>query len=110
MSFTNIDAETLERLRDDGVPVIDVRTDAEVARGVIPGARHIALDKLAARAGELDRTGPVILYCQSGGRSTGAAQFLGSQGFSQVYNLQGGIIGWTAAGRPMGKLATTNLN
>jgi len=107
MSFTNIDAEALERLRDDGVPVIDVRTDPEVTRGVIPGARHIALDKLPARAGELDRSAPIVLYCQSGGRSVGAAQYLGSQGFLRVYSLQGGIIGWTAAGRPIGNLATT---
>jgi rhodanese-related sulfurtransferase len=107
MSFADIDASALEQLRDNGVPVIDVRTDSEVARGVIPGARHIALDKLAARVGELDRTAPIILYCQSGARSAGAAQYLGSQGFRQVCHLQGGIIGWTATGRSLGNLATT---
>lgn len=106
VSFATIDAETLERLRENGARLIDVRTDPEVARGVIPGASHIVLDKLAGRAGELDPAAPVVLYCQSGARSAGAAQFLVSQGFREVYNLQGGIIGWAAAGRPVGGLAS----
>ena len=105
MSVTNIDADTLECLRDKGAQVVDVRTGPEIARGVIPGASHIALNEIAARAGELDQMAPVVLYCQSGGRSAGAAQFLVSQGFQQVYNLQGGIIAWAAAGRPVSSLA-----
>lgn len=101
MSFTNIDPATLDRLLSEGATVVDVRTDAEVARGIIPGARHVALDKLSARLGELNRAAPVILYCQSGGRSAAAGQFLVAQGFAQVCNLQGGIVGWGASGRPL---------
>jgi rhodanese-related sulfurtransferase len=104
MGFANIDADALERLRESGACVVDVRTDVEVARGVIPGASHIALDKLPARFGELDQAAPIVLYCQMGGRSAGAAQFLVSQGFQQVYNLQGGMNAWTAAGRPVKNL------
>jgi len=104
MGFTNIDVDALERLRDGGARIVDVRTEGEVARGVIPGASHIALDKLPTRFAELDQATPVVLYCQMGGRSAGAAQFLASHGFQQVYNLQGGINAWAAAGRPVGNL------
>jgi rhodanese-related sulfurtransferase len=105
MSFTNIDAETLERLRDGGAQVIDVRSDAEVARGVIPGATHIAMDKITSRLGELDRTAPLVIYCQSGARSANVAQFLVSQGFQRVNHLQGGVVAWAAGGRPLSELA-----
>ena len=101
MGFANVDVDALERLQATGARVVDVRTDVEVARGVIPGASHIALDKLPTRFMELDQASPVVLYCQMGGRSAGAAQFLISQGFQQVYNLQGGINAWAAAGRPI---------
>lgn len=104
MAFTNIDADTLEQLRASGARLVDVRTDAEVARGVIPGASHIALDKLPVRFTELNQEAPIVLYCQMGGRSAGAAQFLTSKGFERVYNLQGGINAWAAGGRPVGNL------
>ncbi len=105
MTAQNIDPASLERLRDQGARVIDVRSDGEVARGVIPGAENIAMDKLAGRYGELERDAPLILYCQSGARSMNAAQFLAAQGFSQVYNLAGGVAGWVASGRPVGTLS-----
>jgi rhodanese-related sulfurtransferase len=110
MSFTNIDAETLERLRDGGGQVIDVRSDAEVARGVIPGAKQIAMDKIASRLGELDTTAPLVIYCQTGARSASVAQFLVSQGFQRVNHLQGGIMAWAAGGRPVGELAGKQVN
>ena len=104
MNFTNIDSETLLRLAKEGAKVIDVRTDAEVARGVIPGASQIALDKLAARSQELDTSKQIIVYCQVGGRSASAAQFLVSNGFQQVFNLQGGINAWISTGHEIGNL------
>ena len=107
MSVTNIDSESLLRFTKEGVKVIDVRTDAEVSRGVIPGASHIALDKLPERYKELDPAAKVVIYCQVGGRSANAAQFLASQGFSQVFNLQGGINAWVASGHETGNLLLT---
>lgn len=104
MNFTNIDSETLLSLAKKGAKVIDVRTDAEVARGVIPGANQIALDKLALRSQELDTSAQIIVYCQVGGRSASAAQFLASNGFQQVFNLQGGINAWINTGHEIGNL------
>ena len=101
--FANIDAMRLQELQAAGdLVLIDVRTDAEVGRGIIPGARHISLQTLTARFEEIDRDRPVVFYCQSGGRSAQASYFLASQGWGEVYNLAGGIVGWAARGLPIG--------
>jgi rhodanese-related sulfurtransferase len=100
--FTNIDATRLQALQASANPVlIDVRTDAEVGRGIIPGARHISLQTLTARYQEIERDRPVVFYCQSGARSAQASYFLASEGWGEVYNLAGGIVGWAQRGLPI---------
>lgn len=100
--FTNIDATRLQELQASANPVlIDVRTDAEVGRGIIPGATHISLQTLTARYQEIDRDRPVVFYCQSGARSAQASYFLASEGWDPVYNLAGGIVGWAQRGLPI---------
>lgn len=86
-------AETdVRRVRDQ---IVDVREDEEVTEGTIPGAIHIPLGQLAARAGELDRERPVITVC----RSAGAAQQLEAAGFDAA-TMGGGMVAWHAAGLP----------
>jgi rhodanese-related sulfurtransferase len=100
--FANIDAAQLQDLQQNGnVVLIDVRTDQEVGRGVIPGARHISLQTLTARFGEIERGRPIVFYCQSGARSAQASYFLASQGWGEVYNLAGGIVAWAGKGLPI---------
>ena len=100
--FQNIDANELEALRQQQeVLLIDVRTDAEVARGMIEGARHIPLFSLPERAAELADAGMIIIYCQSGGRSAQACSYLAQQGQVNLYNLAGGILGWLREGKPV---------
>lgn len=97
--FQNIVADELQDLLAQGpVVLIDVRTEAEVARGVIAGARHIALFSLPGRVGEIPNNASVVIYCQSGGRSAQACSYLAAQGFANLYNLSGGILGWLRAG------------
>ena len=100
--FANIDATRLQDMQRNGdLVLVDVRNDVEVARGVIPGARHLPLQALVARVGEIERNRPVVFYCQSGGRSAKASYFLASQGWDEVYNLSGGIVGWVGRGLPL---------
>jgi len=87
------------------VTLLDVRTDAEVERGVIAGARHIPLHMLPMRCAELDRGTALVVYCQSGGRSAQACGWLASQGFERVSNLQGGILAWVREGHPLAQLS-----
>ncbi|XAS65649.1 rhodanese-like domain-containing protein [Micrococcaceae bacterium Sec5.8] len=77
--------------------IVDVRESAEVAEGMIPGARHVALGELAGRLHELDKARPVIAICRSGRRSAAAADQLTAAGFT-AYTVPGGMLDWTAAG------------
>jgi rhodanese-related sulfurtransferase len=98
----NIDAAELQRLQQSGpVVLIDVRTDSEVAHGMIHGARHVPLHLLPHRVSELDPAATTVIYCQSGGRSAQACAWLAGHGFGSLMNLQGGIIGWVREGHPV---------
>jgi adenylyltransferase/sulfurtransferase len=64
------------------------------------GAKLIPLGEVAERSGEIDRTQDVVLYCRSGKRSESAIKHLQAQGFTNLYNLKGGINGWATAVDP----------
>lgn len=91
-------ADLIQLRVHDGVDLLDVRTDSEVMRGAIEGARHIPLHLLPARVAELDSGRTWVVYCQSGGRSAQACAWLQAHGFSKVYNLAGGIMAWLREG------------
>lgn len=79
-----------------GARVLDVRTPSETAGGVIPGALLIPVDQLEARLAEVPRDGRALLVCCAGGaRSAAACEFLSGQGFSQLFNLEGGMNSWS---------------
>lgn len=100
--FRNITVAELEAiLQQDNLCLVDVRTDAEVARGKIPQGDPLPLHLIPMRLNELDKAGPTVFYCQMGGRSAQAAAFAAANGFSNVYNLQGGIAAWMQAGLPV---------
>ena len=97
--FKNISVTELPTLIASGkVQLVDVRTDAEIARGRIKGAISLPLHLLPLRLTELDAQKPTVFYCQMGGRSAQAAAFAAAQGRAEVFNLQGGITAWAHAG------------
>lgn len=85
--------------------VLDVREEKEYQSGHVLNSMLIPLFKLNERIGELEkyRDRPVIVMCRSGNRSTSACALLGKQGFTQVYNLAGGITAWQKANLPLKK-------
>ena len=95
-----IDSATLQlrMAAEDAVHLIDIWTPGEIAGGVIPGTALMPMHLIPARMGELPRDGEVILYCRSGARSYHACAYLMEQGFDNVVNLRGGIIGWARGG------------
>jgi rhodanese-related sulfurtransferase len=95
--------ELAERIKAGNVRLIDVRTDEEVAEGVIPGAEHIALDRFNPAAIAEGDGREVVLYCRSGRRSAIAAEKLAEATGAPVTHLEGGIIAWEAAGQPIAK-------
>lgn len=83
-----------------GVVVLDVREPMEWEHGHIDGAVHIPLMELPQRLGEVPPDGQTLVVCKIGGRSAQAVGYLVQQGIDAV-NLEGGMIEWAGAGRPM---------
>lgn len=81
--------------------LIDVRTEAEVAQGMIDGAVHIPLHLLPLRANDIPQDKPVVMYCRTGARSAQACAFMAAQGFPNMHNLAGGIMSWARSGKPL---------
>jgi len=77
------------------VVLLDVREDDELAVASVAGAVHIPMREVPARLSELDATKPLVVMCHSGGRSRRVAEFLQGNGFSNVFNLKGGIDAWS---------------
>ncbi len=79
--------------------VLDVREPTEWAHAHIAGALHIPIGELVARVDEVP-AGRTLVVCRIGGRSAQAVAWLSQQGHD-VVNLDGGMLDWEAAGRPM---------
>jgi rhodanese-related sulfurtransferase len=77
--------------------LVDVRDDAEVQRGTIPGALPIPLNQLRSRLAELPRDKELLVFCQSGQRSYNACRILLQHGF-RCRNLSGAYKTWLARG------------
>ncbi len=98
----NVSALEFQQLINDNneAIILDVRAPNELEQGVIGKVKHIDFynDNFKEELGKLDRSKPVLIYCHSGGRSAIAMSHLHELGFSEVYNLQGGITEWSEAG------------
>jgi monothiol glutaredoxin len=90
-----LEATELKRMLDAGEKpyLVDVRTDAEFGVARIPGGR--LLDELAGELAALDKNSPLVFFCHHGSRSRAAAERFIADGFTRVYNLEGGIAAWS---------------
>jgi rhodanese-related sulfurtransferase len=102
--YTTVDVQTAyDALSSDReAQIVDVREPEEWAEtGVPEGAVLIPLGDLESRAAsELTADSPVYVICRSGNRSRTASDILVSLDFTEVYNVDGGIIAWLGAGLP----------
>jgi hydroxyacylglutathione hydrolase len=96
-----VPAQIAEQVRNGQVTLIDVRDQSEWDEGHIPGARHVMLGYLSELAGEIPDDIPVVVQCESGGRSAIGASILQAKGVPAVANLMGGIRDWQLAGLPV---------
>jgi len=91
--------------REDAL-VVDVRDPGEYGTGHILGAKNVPLSRIDAGGSEIApkrKDKPVIVYCDTGNRSSKAAAALRSQGFGKVVSLSGGLGAWQQAGLPVEK-------
>ncbi|MCX7883164.1 MAG: CoA-disulfide reductase [Brevinematales bacterium] len=91
-----IDYKTMEKLKGDGVFLLDVRTPQEFASGAIPGAVNIPVDHLRERLSEIPRNKKIFVYCRVGLRGYIASRILVQAGWKEVYNLSGGYLTYSA--------------
>lgn len=75
--------------RDGSVTLLDTRTPMEYSGGCAPGFVNIPVDELRQRLGEIDKSKPVYVMCQSGLRSYLACRILAQNGYD-CYNFSGG--------------------
>jgi rhodanese-related sulfurtransferase len=97
-------AEFEKGIAGDNVQILDVRTADEYRSGHIAHALQAdwnTQDQFRSRAQHLDKTKTLFVYCASGGRSAAAAKWLRSNGFANVYELNGGFIKWKADNKPV---------
>jgi thioredoxin len=106
-------AEKMKALPD--APIIDVRTPEEFSKGHLINAKNVDWNGTSfdAQISKLDKTKPVLVYCLSGGRSGAAATKMREEGFTEVYEMEGGIMKWRGSNMPettdMPKAATTGM-
>lgn len=76
------------KMIDDGALIVDVRTPGEFNSGHLPGAKLIPVNQVSARINEFgsDKNRPIVVYCQSGGRSGSAESILKANGYTNVIN------------------------
>jgi glyoxylase-like metal-dependent hydrolase (beta-lactamase superfamily II)/rhodanese-related sulfurtransferase len=80
------------------IALVDVRSPLEYMDNHIKGAINIPVPDLRTRYGELDRSKPTYLICSTGQRSSLGTSILKQHGFDDVYNITGGMTGYSAAG------------
>ncbi len=85
--------------------IIDVRTPEEFAEGHVEDAIIIDFysESFRSEVNALDKNKTYLIYCRSGGRSGKALKIMVELGFTEVYNMAGGIVDWKAEGLPTTK-------
>ena len=96
-----VTAEEMQELTEiEDVQLVDVRTPEEFESGFISKAQNIDYNSPSFdnEIEKLDKSKPVIVYCQKGGRSAKCAQKMKDAGFVKIYDLEGGLAKWKYKG------------
>lgn len=98
-AIKHISSDEMKSMADDtAFVIIDVRTPAEWSNGYIPGTDKFIdynAGDFEVQIKELDNSKNYIIYCRSGNRSSKACEIMNKSGFTNLYNLSGGINKWT---------------
>jgi len=95
--------EFSEVIAQPGVIILDVRTPEEFNAGHVANAININMadSNFSSEVSKLDKNATVAVYCRSANRSAVATKEMAELGFTDMYDMQGGIIDWEAAGGPV---------
>jgi rhodanese-related sulfurtransferase len=102
---TSVSTNDAILLANSGALLLDVRDAKDYEAGHIIEARNIPAAEVASRAESLKKfkEKPVIVYCDGGFTSAGAARALRASGFTKVVTLNGGLNGWRQENLPLVK-------
>jgi phage shock protein E len=95
--------EFSSKVAEAGVITLDVRTPGEYAEGHLEGAQLIDFQSgnFENEISSLDKNATYAVYCRSGNRSGQAVKVMQDAGFTNVFNMNGGVIDWANAGLPL---------
>ena len=96
-------SEFSSKVAEAGIITLDVRTPGEFNEGHIEGAQLIDFQSgnFESEIATLDKSKTYAVYCRSGSRSGQAVKIMSDAGFTNLYNLDGGVIDWANAGLPL---------
>ncbi|MCA9601161.1 MAG: rhodanese-like domain-containing protein [Polyangiales bacterium] len=103
------EARPADVLGAEGIVVLDVRGEGELLgpSGHIHGVLHVPLERVLGQGEpDLPLDTPIAVVCEMGSRSATGARALVERGFSEVYNLVGGMRRWTMEDRPVARVRT----
>lgn len=94
-TYTDVDVNEAQKLINQGITVVDVRTPEEYADGHVPNALLIPLQEIESRMKEFSPDEQYLIICRSGNRSAQASEILAQKGMKHIYNMTGGMNEWT---------------
>ncbi|WP_371815092.1 rhodanese-like domain-containing protein [Exiguobacterium sp. s154] len=93
--ITRIDVKTLQnKLENEEIMLLDVRESSEYKGGHIGGAVNAPLSSLDANQLPYPKDEPIYVICRSGNRSAQAASQLQDAGYTEIYDVSGGMMAW----------------
>ena len=96
MSIKSINSSQAEKLikSNEELLILDVRRPSEFKESRILNSINIPVEEIEWELDELEdfKNKPILVYCKIGVRSSVACNFLEEEGFTDLYNLRGGIL------------------
>lgn len=109
--YTNIDNAQLQTLLQQGAPLFDIRRPDEWRQtGMVEGSRPLTYvdgagrvnpDILPSIQAQVAKDAPIVLICRTGNRSGTLARDLAEKGYTRIYNVEDGIVGWIGDRQPV---------
>lgn len=97
-TYHNIRSGELQEIlkKDKKAQLLDVRSPGEFQSGHIPKSRNVNVmtPNFKSQIQSLDKSKTYYVYCRSGMRSAKACKIMAKEGFENVHNLKGGVMGW----------------
>ena len=88
--------------KEDHFELLDIRTPAEIERGVLPNAKTLPMHMVPLRLNYFSESlKQIVIYCRTGSRSAQVCRFLNQQGINNVISLRGGVVKWSSSGHKL---------